>query len=284
MSRRRSVLSVIALAALLLGPGSSRPAAAADSPAIADDSIVSVNGESVSADELEDLLEEWGVTGPTIPGVETRNLLTELIRTEALRQMVERRGLDPGERADAGSAQDPGFLRDQARYEALLADLDDVRAEYEENAGVAAGQICLQFIGFADGDAAEEAMSEIDEGGDFDEVGAAADESYAERGGFLGQSAAQPCLPSDGPIAEEDALLDAVAEVPVGDAAGPIEITEDFFVIARAAPFDSVASAFAAGTADAEVAEFLADADVTVDPRYGRWDAETQSVVPLGEP
>ena len=55
-------------------------------------------------------------------------------------------------------------------------------------------------------------------------------------------------------------------------------------VIAVIPPFDDVRSQFADAAFGPAIEEMLADAEISIDPRYGRWDSSTGSVVALDEP
>ena len=166
----------------------------------------------------------------------------------------------------------------------MLVDIDSLRADYEAESGILDGQVCLQAIGVADSDTADEVFAELAEGAEFATVGAEYDPTFATGGGWVSGDPAQPCLAVDQMTDAAAPVLEAVAEVEVGEPAGPIEIQEGFVVVVRTAPFDDVATAFTAAPANAAVAEYLTTIDITINPRYGRWDPLTSSVVPLGQP
>ena len=275
MSRRRIAAVVVALATVA-GSSASQPAAAADD-------IATVNGESISVDDFDEILTSFGVTTDTVDGNNARGLLTDLIVTEAMRQVVESRGIDPGERAE-NTPDGPGFEQDRERYQQLLTDVDGLRADYEAASGLLDGQICLQAIGVADAETADEVLAELADGGEFAAVGAEYDPTFATTGGWVSGDPASPCLAAEQLSGAAQPVLDAVADVGAGEPAGPIELQEGFVVVVRTAPFDDVAAGFAAAPAMAAVAEYLPTIDISVNPRYGRWDPATASVVPLGQP
>jgi hypothetical protein len=77
--------------------------------------------------------------------------------------------------------------------------------------------------------------------------------------------------------------VDAVADVGAGKPAGPVD-TEIGTVIVIAPPFDEVSDALDDELLAGALAGIIAEADVQIDPRYGRWDAAAGSVVALGQP
>lgn len=252
-------------------------------PASAADDVATVNGESISVDDFDEILESLGVTTDTVDANAARGLLTDIIVTEAMRQLVESRGIDPGERAD-NAPDDPGFAQDRQRYQVLLADVDSLSDEYAAAGGILEGLICLQVISVADAETGDDVIAELADGAEFAAVGAEYDPTSAASGGWVSGDPAQPCLAVDQMTDAAAPVLEAVADIEVGEPAGPIEIGEGFVVIVRTAPFDDVATAFTASPATAAVAEYLPTIDITINPRYGRWDAESGSVVALSAP
>lgn len=280
---RAGVVAVaVAMAAL---PGASRPASASGTAA-------TVNGESISVDEFEDTVADVAEAGfiqltgdgDLVGGDEARAVLGEMISNAALRQALEADGVDPDEGAGAADPSRPDLLNDGERYRALLGetgafDLSAVQEEYESTAS-ANGMMCAVVMLPADEDAAEDAEAALDDGGDFADVAA---ELGIQVGG-LGGGATQACAPTDGLSPEiVDPLTEALGSVEVGEATDAFEI-QGSLIIAMAPPFDEVSSQLAGDLVETAVAGVVAAAEVTVDPRYGRWDAATQRVVPLATP
>jgi hypothetical protein len=87
------------------------------------------------------------------------------------------------------------------------------------------------------------------------------------------------------PSALAPAVSTALQTTPVGQ---PIAADlGTFAAVLLLRPYDELslaarANVAAAGASDEQVAVSLANANIYVDPRYGRWDPTTLSVVPLG--
>ncbi len=165
---------------------------------------------------------------------------------------------------------------------------DDLRALWEQTR---AGQpICLDVILSTDQAGADAAEARLDAGEDFATVASeeSADPASAANGGFAG------CGPAE--AAAENFPGDYVDPV-VGEVFGPEESTGGFLTVrisstsgptfeqARPALEQQIA-AEAPVPADStqRVQEILAEADVTIGARYGRWDAETGTVVVPDDP
>ena len=91
------------------------------------------------------------------------------------------------------------------------------------------------------------------------------------------------CLPASN-ISPESAgeLAQIVANLEAGQYSQPIpQPNSTTFGILYARPYDEVADFVAPLVGAAAFNRFLGEADVSVDARYGRWDAERGAVVPL---
>lgn len=280
--RGRALLALVAVA-VAVAPGGG-PAAAAG------DDVATVNGEGISRDDFEtrivDLLERQGAAADTITGEQARVVIREMVVNEVLRQRLVAEGIDPesGGELDDSTAL---VLAERAHYEDLLAeagvlDVGAVQAAYEET-GEANGLLCLRLFIVADGDAGDEARERLDDGEDFADVAADFDPQFAMSAGSISGDPSQPCI--DPTVLTEAAapIIDALHEAGVGTVVGPIE-TDVATVIAMVPPFDDVRSQFEDAAFSPAIEEMLADAEVTIDPRYGRWDAAAGAVVPLDQP
>ena len=269
-----------------------------------------VDGVEISRDDFEDTLtllaanpetsgiEEDFATG-TVAGDAGRSVLNVLVTAAASEQYLtaageavsdaEREAVDSSLASDdplrqlpddvfelvlnlqaAGAARGRIAAADaQARYEASPAEL---------------GVMCVRHIVVEDEEAAREVLAELDDGADFAELAAdrSAEPAATETGGALAdpQSGA-PCLT----IAAAEQSLDpafvagARAAVP-GQPTEPVESSFGWHVI-LARPFAEVEESVVGVYGSQLFADYLATADISVDPRYGRWDAESSSIVAL---
>ncbi len=159
----------------------------------------------------------------------------------------------------------------------------DVEAGYNESpAGI--GVVCARHIVVATEAEAEDVLAELDAGADFAELAAdrSLDPSAADNGGVLTDGTGD-CLPLS-TLGQVPEFSTAMEEAGIGVPTQPVESSQGWHVLV-ARPYDEVADAldalFAedAGTVLYDV--FRREADVQVDPRYGRWDHVTSSVVAL---
>jgi len=280
---------VLAALAAVVGAGGSSPASASGTAA-------TVNGHTISVDDFTDTMQEIAAAGyiqlsgdgALATGDQARLVLGEMISNEVLRQSLEAAGVDPGadapEGTDAGAASQPALLTDGQRYRDLLGqtgafDLSELQEEYEAS-GEANGQVCAVVMLPADGDAADEAVAALAEGGDFTDVAA----DLGVQVGGVGGSADAPCGAVDSISSDVlDPLREAIADVGVGEPTDVVEI-QGSPIIAYAPPFDEVSTTLAGDLVQAAVDDLLRSADVSVDPRYGRWDSASGRVVPLSTP
>ena len=144
------------------------------------------------------------------------------------------------------------------------------------------GAVCARHIVVASESEAQDVLAELDGGADFAELAAerSTDPSAADTGGVLGSDCvALAALAQAGPD-----FLTAVEASAVGEPTDPVETTLGWHVVVRR-PFDEVAepleALFAEQAGELMFAGYLASADVQVDPRYGRWDPLTSTVVAL---
>lgn len=272
---RRTRLLVPVAAIALAAPAGGRPAAAADE-------VATVNGAAITADELEDALAAVANGADSVSGDQARQVLSQLILNAVTRDALSDAGVDP----DAGAADGDTFLDDWQRYQDLFADagmvdLGEVGEEYEE-AGQAAGQICMLLFTVADEEAGNEAMEQLADGTEFAAVAAEHDPGAATSGGSVTGNPDDPCVDAASLTEAATPIVDALGAAGAGTPAGPVE-TELGLVVVMAPPFDDVSTHFDDAAVSATVTDLIADLDVTVDPRYGRWDAAF-GVVPLGTP
>jgi hypothetical protein len=276
------VLPLVAVA-IAVAPAGSQPVTAAGGD------VATVNGQGISQDDfeatIEDLQERQGAVTDTITGEQARVVIREMVVNEVLRQRLVAEGIDP----EAGELDDSTavVLAERTHYQELLAeagvlDLDAVQAEYEET-GEAGGLLCLRLFVVADTDAGDEAMERLDDGEEFADVAADYDEQFAASAGSITGEPTQPCIDPTELTEAAAPIVEALLDAGIGTPVGPIE-TEVATVIAVIPPFDEVRGQFEDAAFGPAIEEMVAEADVTIDPRYGRWDAAGATVVALDEP
>jgi hypothetical protein len=265
LPRRAAVVAAALLAAAVSSPG----------PAQAADDAATVNDASISVDDFEQSLQELGA-GELVAGDEGRAVLGVLVLNELTRQFLVNEGVDVSEVSGT-------FQEQQAAYETLVAEADvevpDGLSEEYESTGGAAGLVCIRLFAVEDADAGDEAMTAIAEGDEFDEVGAANDPGFEQTGGSITGEADQPCVRRAELNPAADPIVAAVTEGEPGTPVGPVETEVGLFVV-MAPPFSDVRRTLAPLVARDD---FVTASDITINPRYGRWDAATASVVPLGQ-
>ena len=280
--------------------------------------VASVDGHDIDADDYEAILVDAtaaaSITGitldettGTVEGDAARAVLQVLIRDAATSSYLADAGqpitdadreevlasVGEGERAqlDEMSAELTRLVVDNSALNVALQRVQpptesELQRRYEERP-VSTGALCLRHILVGSEDEAREILDELAAGGDFARLAEerSSDEASAANGGALGVDD-QECL--DLATARQSldpqfvaGAFDARAGVPTG----PVETQFGWHVI-LARPFDEVGSALGARYEDNAGAlgldGALATADVTIDPRYGSWNAVTGSIVGLG--
>lgn len=299
--RATATVAVAVLALTACGGGRSNDAAA------------EVGGASVSRQRFEDLMSEivanpeifQGITEDfetgTIAADVGRDVLSELVLgtarseyladeeeavTDADRQAVvetlgpQAESLPPNVRALVvdGRASAAAIGR-------LAARSGDARAAYDASP-TAVGVMCVRHILVETEAEAEEVVAELDGGADFAELAAerSTEPAAATTGGAIELQPGQPCIPLEQAQGSLDpafvaGALDAVPGVPTA----PVQSSFGWHVI-LARPYEEVAAAVDPVVGQRLLAEHLADVDVDIDPRYGRWDGSTGAVVALDAP
>jgi hypothetical protein len=289
-------IALVFAAVVATGVDGDRVAAAGDA--------ATVNGVNITVDEFDDFvtgLADAGLsqfapspTSRTIDGDAGRSLLTVLVTNEASGQFLADAGEEPVTDADIEAALangDPSLqsLEGDARaavgkYQAYLARLDAIdpdvstMGEQYEQSPASLGAYCATAISVADAQQADAVIAAIDDGAAADEAG--------------GESVSNwQCSPLAS-VTDPQLLASLVAAGP-GEAVGPVS-TGDGLVVLVIDTFDTAepklesfflrleddSSGTAAGTVLFQ--GFLFASDISVDPRYGRWDPTTGTVVALG--
>ena len=170
-----------------------------------------------------------------------------------------------------------------ARARVVAAD-DELQAGYEASPGDL-GVICVRHILVATEPEAQEILVQLDAGTPFAElVARSTDQASAINGGAITGQQGQPCLTAG---AARQQLVPpfvegALAAVP-GQPVGPVQSDFGWHVI-DARPYEDIAEGLPVAVGDARYEAYVADLDVEVDPRYGRWEPAAGAVVALEEP
>lgn len=244
-------------------------------------------------------------------------LLTVLIRSEVLEQGAAEMGIEPtDEDIEAKRAEvveevggDEAFeevietnnlteetVQDQIRElalqdlvaEELTADLDvdedEVQTAYDQTYGTASARHIL----LETEEAAQQARQRLEEGEDFGELAQelSTDPSAADNAGDLGEFTRGQMVPE---------FSEAVFDAEEGDILGPVETDFGFHIIEVQAvdegpPLSEVEDELRDQLLEGErstivgewLTEQLEEAEITVNPRFGEWDAEQGVVTPPG--
>lgn len=278
------------------------------------DAVATVNGADVSQADLDAALEALGTEPPAADGTSAattppqvnvggdigRGVLGFLIAAHASRDFLSEAGeeVTADELAAAGEGDEtlarlPEDLRTLfIEYQASQSawgriGIEEAEAAYNESP-YASGANCLRFVVVDSEEALADVQAELDEGRPFEEVARehSIDDNTREAGGALTDAGGSECLASSG-ITQESAgeLALTVMGLGAGEYSEPIEQPgqdgSTTWGILYARPFAEVAESAASLHGPAAFTEYLGTVDVTVDPRYGRWDPESASVVPL---
>lgn len=306
MSRRRVatlVASGLVAAIAVAAPGSS-------GPAYAGDDVASVNGESISVEDFDAVAEDLGaagvtpaVSGATVSADAGRQILAVMILNSLRGQFLAERGepLTDGELAtqlDAAEQQNPNLagvggevlathFAYTERFAQLAAPTEAELAAIYDDSPAQTGVLCLNVISIVgDADGAADALRN----------GASASDVVAEAGN--GSRVQDECLSLGELGLSVPGLFHDLLELHPGELLDPIT-TSTGHQILQIAAFDDIASELVGYYADPPVSPgtgqpqtagelllmgYVVTADVSVNPRYGRWDAATVSIVPLGQP
>jgi parvulin-like peptidyl-prolyl isomerase len=302
--RSGRLAGLLAVTAVLAGCGSAGPSAA------------TVNGEAIPRSDFEaDLDALAGLDGVvsqpvaqngSYAGDDVRFWLGVAIENELKLQEIAAAGESVTEQdrtaAEQGLASDFGdfwtaaperarstltdiVATDSAFARTLAVDPAEMQAIYEERPADT-GAVCLRHILVETEQEANDVVDELASGVDFAALAVerSTEPAAAETGGALTNQDGTPCIP----VATFESGYDpqfvagALEAVP-GTPTDPVESSFGWHVI-LARPFDEVgedvvAKASAAGRPE-KIAELREDAEITTDPRYGRWDAELGGMVP----
>lgn len=221
-------------------------------------------------------VETLAATGDAATGDALRAQITKWIRTTALEQS---NGLPP-----AGPPSTSAEL--DTRYADAVTTIvgDSLQSVYES--GVSGSPlVCLAAITAASLEDANRVLALVNNGTPFADAARqnSTDTVIAQAGGIVmgGPNGDQECLD---PAGVNPAVMTALQGIPVGQ---PIVADLDTFAaVLMLRPYADLLPAsrlLIAGTlvSPAQLAAKIDDADIYVDPRYGRWDPDSGSVVAL---
>lgn len=301
-TRRSLVTGALALAGALAL--SSCSTVERDAARVGDASISTADFEAVLAG-LGDVAPEVIVASGAYNASSARNLLTNWITTEVLRDDLERRGIevtdDDRATTEEKLASDPSWGDASAEVRKFFVEVNTVQAVFERETSTpddelearyaegpaTIGVACLRALIVETEDEADAAVARLDAGEPFAEVAAdvSFDPSAADGGALTDPSSGQPCL--DWPTFElgaDPALVEPLAQAAPGETVGPVAI-EAGVVLIQVRPYDEVADAvrtLVAGTAATNAqTELVRAADPWVASRFGRWDPINGAVVGL---
>ncbi len=266
-----------------------------------------VNGESLSRDSFETLLDGYADAIPTsrLPNGSVdisiaRGLLTDWVTTRVLLAELTDSGIDV---TDDDLAEARSILEPQPGFEAAATKTQDfyvlataVRRVFTSNFGMTDAQAreayesgtaslaCLRGILTADQTAIDSAAVRLASGEDFATVASeVSTDSTKSNGGILSdQQGGKECLSIDSLSTGAPELLAALDGVAVGGNSLPFQLSSGEWVILHIRPYDEVASevldTLGTSTADdARIAAIVAS-DVSVSSEYGVWDPSTGTV------
>jgi hypothetical protein len=293
----------LAAVAVLASCGSSGPSAA------------TVNGAEIPRADFEDDLDALsgmnGVVSQPVPdngsydGDDVRFWLGIAIENELKLQAIEAAGesVTPADREQAEERLSTDFgdswadapeqartvltevvATDNAFGRAILLDPVEVEATYSTRPADS-GALCLRHIVVETEEEANEILDKLEGGADFAQLATerSTEPAAAETGGALVDQDGSPCIAlTTAESAFDPQFVAGAVEAVPGTPTDPVESSFGWHVI-LALPFDEVADDVVATASEsgrpARIAELRRDADITTDPRYGRWDDELGGVV-----
>jgi hypothetical protein len=297
---------VLALGVLALA-GCSSVDRNADAATVADGAVTIDDFQAVLQEIVDNPdvfnVEEDPATG-TMAANTAQNVLALMIRDTASGQFLDEAGepiTDEDRQAvlDTVSEDDP-VLQLSDGFVALFVDADAAGAARSRIEGPDAaererlyttspaelGVVCVRHVVLSTRAEAEEVLAEIRGGGDIQAIATerSIDPTAATNGGAL-EDGGSACVPNQQAAqgTDPDFVAAAVTSTP-GVPVGPVQTDFGWHVI-EARPYEEVADSltalYDASAGDLMFQGYLASADITVDPRYGRWNGAAATVVPL---
>jgi hypothetical protein len=236
------------------------------------DVAAQVGDTTLSATSVKDLVDP---ASPAISGDATRTLLTKWITLTALEK-----SLQPDTSPSSLSAADL-----DTRLQRISATIGGEKIKTEYDSGAASSPaVCLAAIPVTTIDDATPVLAELSSGASFADAARkfSIDEGLAQSGGVLTRQDGGECFPrSEVPAEFLTPITDVPAGTPVAAQIGNIA------AVLMLRPFDELlpeSQSLLAGSSQVApdtLQTIVGDIKIYVDPRYGRWDPATASVVPL---
>jgi len=273
------------------------------------DNAATVGASDVTVEELEGVIEALGrpdegvidADTNTIDGQPARQLLTQMILARANEQFVAANGeqiTDQDRQAALASVNLPAGLPDDVVQ--LIADIragptvqsrvpgpsaEEVARRYAESPSDL-GLVCVRQVVLSTEGEADDVVDELADGATVaDVVDRSIDEASKASGGDVKDESGSPCLvlPQAAQVLGPEVVA-ALSEAAPGDVVGPVHGAAGWHVL-QVRPYGEVADA-ANGLVQQYGGQllfvgYLSSTDVRVDPRYGRWDPGSASVVVL---
>ena len=220
-----------------------------------------------------------GVLGLSSCATFNRNDVAARVGNDSLSSSAARALVTPDDQHTSGD-----LLRQQLTAWIKLDVLDEQQSKAQYAKGLAGSpSVCLAAIPVASFDGTTEVMSALQSGMSFADAARqfSGNTALASSGGVVLAPDGTECMAPDGLA---PAVATALQTTPVGQ---PVAADLDTFAaVLLLRPYDDLsfesrAVVAAASVSEAQLAVTLAGADIYVDPRYGRWNPETLSVVPL---
>jgi hypothetical protein len=208
-----------------------------------------------------------------------RNNVAARVGTHSITPSAARALVTPDDQHTSGD-----LLRQQLTAWIKLDVLDEQQAKATYEKGVSGSpSVCLAAIPVATLDATTQVLNALQSGVSFADAARqfSGNPALASSGGIVPAPDGSECM---APSALAPAVSAALQTTPVGQ---PIAANlGTFSAVLLLRPYDELsfqsrAAVTAASVSQEQLAVSLADANIYVDPRYGRWDPTTLSVVPL---
>jgi hypothetical protein len=235
------------------------------------DTAAEVDGRTLTQQEVQQLA--GGSEASPATAASLRDELTKWIRVAVIEDKV-------------GTAQPTSSSSSEeldTRLSAAISALGSGTAESTYETGISSPVVCLAAITVANIDDANKALAAINSGTSFSDAAHqfSTDTVIAEAGGVVKGRDGSECI---APNTVNPAVTQALKDAPVGQ---PIAADlGTFAAVLMLRPYDELSDASKKLIASASVPQKELDAvvdgaDIFVDPRYGRWDPATGSVVEL---
>jgi hypothetical protein len=272
------------------------------------------NGDSLSNSEFDDLLVGYATAVPdaflasgNLDIAVAQGILQNWISTQAVVAALDNAGVEltaadlsealTSLQAETGFTDAPKVVQDfyvLASASQAVANkqfgmsTNDLKALYEEKS-TQSGAVCLRAILVKTQEEIDAVSARLAAGEDFAAVAqeVSVDSSATNGGALQDTTSGSGCLEQatfESQVTPE--FITALADAKVGEVTAAFEIPTVGWVVLLVRPYDEVADDVAGLIAGngAVVAgrEVLASAKIWVSPEYGRWDATTNGIVPVG--